>query len=459
MTTKINQSTKQFTAVKLLLTALHLFCYWLFGTLTLGIFITLFFLSLLLTGLGVGFFIVSLLSALLLGAGYIIFSLLTALMLRVARFEQYRAASLYDLQVSKINPVRPVTVADGSTRRSLLIRYSKSKLQQFVEPQMWRALSSFLLNTLFGLFMIASLQFGILAVVRAIDEITATNGSALLAITTALFALFLLLLAPALVFASVWVTTKLFTTPSRASLTAAIASSKEQHSGAVRAASVERTRIERDLHDGVQPRLVSIGMNLGLAKQKLNSDPAAASELINDAHTSVKTAITELRQLARGIHAAVLTDRGLDAALSALASNSHIPVRLNTQLTALDSLPAQRRGELEAAVYFIVAEALTNVAKHSRATACSVSVTVESAETSSAGSQHTAATGPGATAGGSTQMIVAAVIDNGVGGAQNNPGGGIDGISQRAIAAGGTARLTSPAGGPTILEVRIPCES
>src|SRR5690606_3998791 len=105
-----------------------------------------------------------------------------------------------------------------------------------------------------------------------------------------------------------------------------------QREGAVRASEVERTRIERDLHGGVQPRLVSVGMTLGLAQQKIDSDPAAAKELIDEAHTSTKAAITELRQLARGIHTSVLDDRGLDAALSALAGRSHIPVQLDVRI-------------------------------------------------------------------------------------------------------------------------------
>ena len=109
--------------------------------------------------------------------------------------------------------------------------------------------------------------------------------------------------------------------------------SSAQRAGAVRAAEVERTRIERDLHDGIQPRLVSVGMTLGLAQQKVDDDPEAAKALISEAHTSTKAAITELRQLARGIHASVLDDRGLDAALSALAARSHIPVQLDVRLT------------------------------------------------------------------------------------------------------------------------------
>ena len=151
--------------------------------------------------------------------------------------------------------------------------------------------------------------------------------------------------------------------PSReAQLAEAARTSSVQRAGAVRAADVERTRIERDLHDGVQPRLVSVGMTLGLAQQKIDTDPAAAKALIDEAHTSTKAAITELRQLARGIHTSVLDDRGLDAALSALAGRSVVPVHLDVRLDGRCSR------DTEAAAYFAIAEALTNAAKHSRGT-------------------------------------------------------------------------------------------
>lgn len=219
--------------------------------------------------------------------------------------------------------------------------------------------------------------------------------------------------------------------PSReAQLAAAAQASNVQRAGAVRAADVERTRIERDLHDGVQPRLVSVGMTLGLAQQKIDSDPEAAKELIGEAHTSTKAAITELRQLARGIHASVLDDRGLDAALSALAGRSVIPVHLDVRLDGRCSRDA------EAAAYFAIAESLTNAAKHSRATECRVVVRLRD-----------------------TGMLWARVEDNGVGGARVLPGGGLDGIVNRIAAAGGEARIDSPAGGPTSLEVSVPCAS
>lgn len=164
---------------------------------------------------------------------------------------------------------------------------------------------------------------------------------------------------------------------------------------------------------------------------------AAAKELISEAHTSTKAAITELRQLARGIHASVLDDRGLDAALSALASRSHIPVSLDVRIDPATGAGTQRVSrEAEAAVYFAIAESLTNAAKHSRASEARVTVRIR---------------------GGNT--LWARVEDNGMGGAQVQPGGGLDGISNRILAAGGTFRLDSPLGGPTSLEVNVPCAS
>jgi signal transduction histidine kinase len=219
--------------------------------------------------------------------------------------------------------------------------------------------------------------------------------------------------------------------PSReAQLAEAARTSNAQRAGAVHAADVERTRIERDLHDGVQPRLVSVGMTLGLAQQKIDSDPEAAKVLLDEAHTSTKAAITELRQLARGIHTSVLDDRGLDAALSALAGRSVIPVVLDVRLDGRCSR------DTEAAAYFAIAEALTNAAKHSRGTECRVIARLRE---------------PG--------VLWARIEDNGIGGARVIPGGGLDGIVNRVLAAGGHARIDSPVGGPTTVEVSIPCAS
>jgi len=232
------------------------------------------------------------------------------------------------------------------------------------------------------------------------------------------------------------VLSRVFVIPSReAELTAQVRTTTAQRAGAVRAAELERTRIERDLHDGVQPRLVSVGMTLGLARQKIDADPMTAKALIDEAHSSTKAAITELRQLARGIHTSVLDDRGLDAALSALAGRSHIPVQLDVRIDPAITGAESTCRDAEAAVYFAIAESLTNAAKHSRASACRVVVRSRDA------------------------ALWARVEDDGMGGAQVQPGGGLDGITNRILAAGGTFRLDSPVGGPTSLEVTVPCAS
>lgn len=201
--------------------------------------------------------------------------------------------------------------------------------------------------------------------------------------------------------------------------------------GAVDAAATERQRIERDLHDGVQPRLVAVAMTLDMARSKLASDPEAARALLDDAHLETKQSITELRHLARGIHPAVLTDRGLDAALSAVAQHCSVPTTVRVDL------PERPSREAEAVLYFAVSEALTNVSKHSRASGCSVSVTQ---------------TG---------QTVRAVVFDNGVGGAAAGRGGGVglSGMADRVRAAGGTVSVDSPQGGPTVLTVEVPCAS
>ncbi|MDN6667547.1 MAG: histidine kinase, partial [Brevibacterium sp.] len=200
----------------------------------------------------------------------------------------------------------------------------------------------------------------------------------------------------------------------------------------IEAAGAERLRIERDLHDGAQPRLVALSMTLGMAKSKIDTDPERAKELVSEAHSEAKGIVNELRQLARGIHPAVLTDRGLDAAVSALAGRSTIPVEVDVRLTGrIDR-------EAEAVAYFVVAECLTNIAKHSQAT--HARVFIAPIETG-------------------VQLVI---TDNGVGGARIDRSGrhtGIAGLLDRVGAARGTLNLTSPAGGPTTVVVEVPCAS
>ncbi|MCT9820695.1 histidine kinase [Microbacterium sp. W1N] len=329
----------------------------------------------------------------------------------------------------------------------------RSLWRQFTDGPMWRGVASVAIATVLGLIVLPTISWlftsiGLLfAPLRGGDLVRLPTtgltvepgwavGIGLLSIVVCLA----LLLGIALLHG---VLTRAILVPSREAILAEQAftaaeqarTAGAQREGAVRASEVERTRIERDLHDGVQPRLVSVGMTLGLAQQKIDTDPVAAKALIDEAHTSTKAAITELRQLARGIHASVLDDRGLDAALSALAARSPIPVSLDVRIDGRCSATA------EAAVYFAIAESLTNAAKHSRGSEARVTVRRRDGVDGASGS------------------LWARVEDNGIGGAHVQPGGGLDGIMNRILAAGGTPRLDSPIGGPTALEVSVPCAS
>jgi signal transduction histidine kinase len=203
----------------------------------------------------------------------------------------------------------------------------------------------------------------------------------------------------------------------------------DSRAAAVDIAAEDRRRIERDLHDGVQQRLVSLAMDLGRAKEKLDSDPDRAKELVVEAHEEAKRAITEVRDLARGIHPAVLTDRGLDAALSALTARSPVPADVHVDIA--ERPPAS----VEAAAYFVVSEALANAAKHAEATRASVIVR---------------RTG---------DRLTVQVEDDGMGGASFVEGSGLAGLRDRVGALDGDLHLLSPRGGPTVLMVEIPCGS
>lgn len=195
---------------------------------------------------------------------------------------------------------------------------------------------------------------------------------------------------------------------------------------AVDSAQAERSRIERDLHDGAQQRLVSLAMTLGRAKSRLAADDVARP-LIDEAHQEAKMAIAELRDLTRGLQPPVLSDRGLDAALSALAARSPVPVQVDVDLSHRPS------PTVEAIAYFVVAEALTNVAKHS-------------------GARHASVT---ATRVGNNLHVL--IRDDGMGGADPS-GSGITGIADRIAGVDGTLSLESPVGGPTVVSVVLPCE-
>ncbi|MFJ9046598.1 sensor histidine kinase [Streptomyces sp. NPDC102347] len=191
-------------------------------------------------------------------------------------------------------------------------------------------------------------------------------------------------------------------------------------------AAADLRRIERDLHDGAQARLVALAMDLGLAKEKLREDPQVAAQMVDEAHGEVKTALQELRDLARGIHPAVLTDRGLDAALSSVASRCTVPVQVDVDLTERPA-PA-----IEGIAYFTVSELLQNVSKHSRATWAAVEVWR------------------------TDDRLMLQVVDNGVGGAELSSGSGLAGLAERLDAVDGILVVDSPAGGPTRVTAELP---
>jgi signal transduction histidine kinase len=198
--------------------------------------------------------------------------------------------------------------------------------------------------------------------------------------------------------------------------------------GAVDVQETDLRRIERDLHDGAQARLVALGMNLGMAEQKFAHDPEAARELVAEARVGIEAALRELRDLARGIHPPVLTDRGLGAAIDALVDHSALPVEVSV---AAGPRPAPA---VETAAYFVAAEALTNATKHATATQVTIRVGRE----------------PG--------RLVLEVADDGTGGA-DPAGGGLSGLRRRVEALDGTLTVTSPPGGPTLVRAELPCAS
>ncbi|MGE5288666.1 MAG: sensor histidine kinase [Micromonosporaceae bacterium] len=200
----------------------------------------------------------------------------------------------------------------------------------------------------------------------------------------------------------------------------------------VAATDAERRRIERDLHDGAQERLVSLAMNLGMVRARFSDVPEPLSQAIAEAHEEALLALSEVREFIRGLHPAVLNDRGLDAALSGLAARAPLPVRLQVDM------PQPAPPAVEAVAYFIVSEAITNVVKHAQATQAEVTVARDG------------------------DLLTIAVADNGVGGAV--PGGpdggtGLSGLRQRAASVEGTLAIASPPGGPTVITAELPCGS
>lgn len=210
-------------------------------------------------------------------------------------------------------------------------------------------------------------------------------------------------------------------------LTARVRHLATSRANTINTQAAEIRRIERDLHDGAQARLVALGMHLGMAEQIVTQDPDTARTMLTEARETTRHALTELRDLVRGIHPPVLVERGLHGAVHALALTHQLPVHVSIDL---DGRPAD---PVESAAYFAIAELLTNAAKHANATQARVHI------------NH------------GREQLVITVTDNGHGGATPTPGSGLAGITRRLDAFDGTMNITSPQGGPTIVTLEIPC--
>jgi len=194
----------------------------------------------------------------------------------------------------------------------------------------------------------------------------------------------------------------------------------------IAAADAERRRIERDLHDGAQQRMVAVAITLGLAEARFATDPDGAAKLIAQAREEAQLAVKELRELARGIHPALLSDRGLAAALEALAARAPVPVEVR-------GVPSDPLGsEVEACAYYVTAEALTNVAKYAHASSAWVELSLDDGR------------------------LRVQVRDDGVGGADPTSGTGLRGLRDRVDALDGDLEVDSPPGGGTIITAEVP---
>jgi signal transduction histidine kinase len=305
-----------------------------------------------------------------------------------------------------------VNVTAGLVLRVLVVAAFVAAIAAFALPLVWPLLPSSAGPVWVG-------------VVRVSDQ----SGANLVAVEGGLVLVLWWLFAPALVRADATLARWLLGPTERSRLARRVDELAETRAVSVDTQAAELRRIERDLHDGVQARLVALGMSLGMAEEVVASDPAAARELLAEAKLATGTALAELRDVVRGIHPPVLADRGLDGAVRALALATPVPTEVETELGG--RLPPP----VESAAYFAVAEALTNVIKHSRASRCWVHIR---------------------RAGGSLEIVVG---DDGAGGADPARGSGLEGIRRRLAPFDGTLHLDSPPGGPTMLTMELPCES
>jgi signal transduction histidine kinase len=367
-------------------------------------------------------FFVSVVSVLLLSAGIGVVLAPKSLLAvrRLANKERRWAQEWSDVTIVTPYRPRPVEVTNG-----LIGRLQRCKWL-LTDPATWRDLLWTLVNAPVGAVLgglpAVMVGSGLWALLFGWGN-TSPGGQALL--------LGMLLLGvitgPRLLKAHAQVDASLLA-PTRKEMAAQVGRLTESRSAAVDASAAELRRIERDLHDGAQARLVSLGMNIGFAEQVVRNNPDLALTLLAEARASSGQALSELRALVRGIHPPVLAERGLDGAVRALALSLPLPVDLHIDLNGRASAP------VESAVYFAIAEVLANVVKHSAANRAWVQLEYDHGK------------------------LVAIVGDNGTGGADPRGGSGLRGVEQRLAAFDGMIAVTSPAGGPTLVTMELPCE-
>jgi signal transduction histidine kinase len=353
-----------------------------------------------------------------------------------AKVERHRLAALHRVELADpIPPLRPGSIWDrlGQRMRSgarwkvivycVLLMPVALALFTALAFAWCGSLAMLLLPTYVSALPADTAQFGLFGV---------SQGPA--AAATALAGLAgLVLVAPWLTVGIGWIEVRFarwFLGPDiGAELVEQVTRAESSRAAAVDSAENERRRIERDLHDGAQQRLVALAVDLGVARQRLETDPDAGKQMVAEAHEEAKAALKEIRDLVRGIHPVILEDRGLDAALSAVVARAPIPVELDVDIAVRP--PAS----VESAAYFVVSEALANIARHAHATRAKVAV-VRSGD-----------------------RLIVEIRDDGIGGADPSMGTGLQGLAERVTGMGATLDLLSPIGGPTTLLVEFPCAS
>ena len=372
---------------------------------------------------GIPLFFVSLVSLPLLAVGVGVVPVPMSLLGVRRRASQQRRFALEWSGVSIATPYRP---RPDEVSNGLIGRLQRCKWL-LTDPATWRDLLWTLVNAPVGIALGALPAFGVVAGAVGLLSGVWLHPGHLGELPLFLGMLLVGVLAGPLVLKTYAHFSALLLAPTREEMAASLDRLNESRSQVVDASAAELRRIERDLHDGAQARLVSLGMSIGLAEQVVRDNPDLALKLLAEARASSGQALSDLRHLIRGIHPPVLAERGLDGAVRALAVSLPLPVELRIELEGRPPAP------VESAAYFAIAEVLANVVKHSAARSAWVQLAYE----------------PG--------RLVAIVGDDGTGGAIPRAGGGLRGIERRVAAFDGLIAVTSPVGGPTVVTMELPC--